>query len=135
MHHDMIAQTTTRPFITVNLYYATQIPAVCKGLRSACASSKFHFQPRLLVVSSEANLLVETSPVSGKVTHTVPIRKPARRASTGQQWWPTVITFCPYNGDFYVCQYAVRQSACTCGYPLQDLAACRNPGCCYMHAG
>ena len=70
------------------------------------------------MVSSEINRLVEIDPASGGLIHSVPIRKPARRASPSQRWWPTVIALCPYNGDFYVCQYAVRHTTCGCGYTL-----------------
>ena len=87
---------------------AEGLKVVCKAIYATFSQCCFTFRPRLLVVASEANRLVEIDPSSGALVNSVPIRKPGKRASASQ--WPTVVTLCPYDQHLYVCQYMVRSS-------------------------
>lgn len=88
-----------------------QLKVVCKTLRSTITAIQgtVQYKQRLLVVASESNKLIEVDPVTEDIVSCRPVRKPvSRRVKSGtNEWWPTAITLCPYNGDFYVCQYAV----------------------------
>ena len=138
---------------------AVQIRAICQGSRTAFAQliqGPLRFKPRLLLVSSGNNKLMELAPLSGELLRSVPVRKPAKRLGTGASgwcacmrralsyeehdllWqcraharctcrWPTMVQQCPYDGDLYACQYAVRRitpcstcTACACSMLLRS---------------
>ena len=86
-----------------------QLKAVCKTLRSniIVIQSTAQYKQRLLVVDSELNELFEFDPVTGDTVNCQPLRGPHSRTKQATKWWPTSIALCPYNGDFYVCQYLV----------------------------
>jgi hypothetical protein len=117
---------------------------VCKAVHSTFSQCCLQFRPRLLVVASEANRLVEIDPSSGALINSVPIKKPGKRASTSQ-WWPTVITLCPYDQHFYVCQYMVRSTlpgsvfdrltSCTDMHPGLLIAGQIHPPLQWTHTG
>ena len=103
-----------------------QLRAVCKTLRSTITAIQgtAQYKQRLLVVASESNKLIEVDPVTEDIVSCRPVRKPVNRKvkSGTNEWWPTAITLCPYNGDFYVCQYAVRLAGSS---RLRGLVCCK----------
>ena len=101
-----------------------QLRSLCKMLRSTFASieNNVQFKKRLLVVASESNKLIEIDPVTEDILSWRPVWKAPTRRVKSKECWPTSIALCPYNGDFYVCQYAVSMSCSqdTGDYKLQS---------------
>eukprot|EP00884_Botryococcus_braunii_P019625 jgi/Botrbrau1/6346/Bobra.0098s0005.1 len=68
--------------------------------------------PRIVVSSSANRLVVEINPDDGTVVSTAPVRGQAKRKRTvrgnrAYRSWHTGMAFSPYDGDLYICQYAV----------------------------
>ena len=86
-----------------------QLRAVCRTLRSTVTAIQdtAQYKQRLLVVDFEHKEPFEFDPVTAAL-RLHPNERTSQQDEKDTTWWPTSIALCPYNGDFYTCQYVVR---------------------------